>query len=205
MDYAHLKDEIKEIAEIANSVPEQFKNKCFEILLSELLSQTRRSSRSDTRKEQPEAAEAEGRETERKPSGGSAIPMTTQVRVLTRKTGLPEEEIAKILFVENGDVHFVKEPHDVPVATGQIEWALLLALKNAILNDALTCDPEAVRSMCKEKGFYDGVNFATTFKVPKNAKLFKGPMVAQGEAQALTSDGQDALAKLVKKLAGDGQ
>jgi len=38
MDYAQLKDSIKEIAEIAASVPEQFRDKCFELLLTNLLS-----------------------------------------------------------------------------------------------------------------------------------------------------------------------
>jgi hypothetical protein len=34
MDYRQLKADVKEIAEIAASVPEQFRDKCFEILLS---------------------------------------------------------------------------------------------------------------------------------------------------------------------------
>ena len=37
MDYGQLKDSIKEIAEIAASVPEQFRDKCFELLLTNLL------------------------------------------------------------------------------------------------------------------------------------------------------------------------
>jgi hypothetical protein len=37
MDYAQLKDSVKEIAEIAASVPEQFRDKCFELLLTNLL------------------------------------------------------------------------------------------------------------------------------------------------------------------------
>ena len=37
MKYESLKEEIKSIAEIADSVPETFKERCFEVLLQNLL------------------------------------------------------------------------------------------------------------------------------------------------------------------------
>lgn len=131
------------------------------------------------------------------------VPLKTQVRLLMRRAGVTREDLEKVLLCEDSEAHFIKEPHGVGVAVGQIEWALLLALKNAVLNDSLTTDPEEVRSICQEKGYYDGPNFASIFKRRQNAKLFKSALVPQGVAQPLTLEGQDALGRLIKRLASD--
>ena len=36
----------------------------------------------------------------------------------------------------------------------------------------ITTDPEDVRSVCQEKGYYDKGNFAGAFKTEKNVRLF---------------------------------
>jgi hypothetical protein len=204
VDYEQIKEEIKQIADISSSVPEVFRDKCFELLLSNLL-------KSDAKNLPPQTAEptepvsppAEPARPQTVESNG--LPMKTQLRVMMRRTGITAEDIEKVLFFDNGQVHFVKEPRNVAVATGQIEWALLLALKNAIENDSFAADPEAVRSMCQEKGFYDVKNFAANFKREGNAKFFKSPLAPQGESQQITPEGQDALAKLIKRLGADTQ
>ena len=66
-------------------------------------------------------------------------------------------------------------------------------------------DPEDVRSICQEKGFYDRANFAANFKRPNNVALFKEPLEPQGSAQALSNEGQEALGRLVKSLAGGAE
>ena len=86
------------------------------------------------------------------------------------------------------------------IARGQIEWALLLALKNGIEKNSISVDPEDVRSVCIAKGFYDKKNFATNFKKEGNAKYFSGPMVPQGASQQLSTDGQTELGKLLETL-----
>jgi len=196
MDYGQLKESVKEIAEIAATVPEKFREKCFELLLTNLLRDS--GDPKNPKPEEPGSPE----DKDKTPKGGN-VPVTTQLRVLMKKTDVTKEEIDKILLYDNKAVHFIKEPHPKGIATGQIEWALLLALKNAIENDALSTDPEAVRSVCLEKGFYDKGNFSATFKKPGNAKLFRKALIAQGPAEPLSSDGQDALGELVKRLAGE--
>lgn len=206
MDYDELKGEIKQIAEIASSVPEQFRDKCFELLMNKLLGGQRgdKAHLEETLLKPPPEKLAVPEEQSGSEVGGT-VPLKTQVRLLMRRTGMTLEELEKILLYEDGEAHFIKEPHDVAVAVGQIEWALLLALKNAILSDSLSTDPEEVRSICQEKGYYDGPNFATIFKRPNNAKLFKNALVPQGVSQPLTLEGQDALGKLVKRLASETQ
>jgi hypothetical protein len=72
-----------------------------------------------------------------------------------------------------------------------------------ILADSSEVDPEDVRSICKEKGFYDRTNFTKNFKANPYVSYYKNLMEAQGKAQALTQEGQVALAELIKELAGN--
>lgn len=189
MDYTKLKNEIKEIADIASSVPDPFKEKCFEVLLSKLLETPlkKENGKGETPPPPP-------------PPPGGELPISTQLRVLMQRTGISEEEVKAILMYADGEVHFIKEPPSSKIADGQAAWSLLLALKNCILNNNLSVDPEDVRSICQEKGFYDRANFAAIFKRPKYSKLFKGLMEPQGEPQALTGDGETELANLIRTL-----
>jgi hypothetical protein len=201
MDYDKLKGDVKEIAEIASSLPEKFRDKCFELLLTHLLAG--HAQRPDTNriaspdKETPPANPLE--------APGNAIPVTTALRVLMQKTQITKEELDKVILYDDGQVHFIRAPHDTGITTGQMEWALLLALKNAIENNSLSTDPEQVRSVCQEKGFYDRKNFAATFKAERNARLFKTALIVQGPSEPLSNAGQEALGALVKRLAGDNR
>ncbi len=203
MDYKQLKSSIKEIVDIAASIPEPFRNKCFEVLLNSLLGEQRPGATEDARATEP----FKQVEPTKKPAGiaSSSIPMTAPLRVLMTKTGISEEELRRVILVSGGEVHFIREPHPNKVIEGQMEWSLLLALKNAVLNNAMTTDPEEVRSKCQDAGFYDKANFAANFKRDKIAKLFKSSLVPQGQAVALSSEGQDTLGKLIKALAGEAQ
>lgn len=189
MEYEELKKEILEIAKIANEAPAPFKEKCFELLLSHLLSGTPSSPIVGP----PKAGPGEGE--------GTVTP-SAQLRVFMKKYDVTNEHISKVIMRSENDVHLLKEPEEKKVAKGQIAWALLLALKNGILKNKFEVDPEDVRSICIEKGYYHKANFASYFKTPGNAKLFKGAMESQGEPQALSDKGMEKLAELIKKLAG---
>jgi hypothetical protein len=147
MDYAELKAGVKEIAEIAASTPERFRDKCFELLLSNLLGQESAVPPS-YRKDEPSQRDApRNQDANRKPQG--TIPMKTQLRLLMKKTDVTPEELERIVMYDNDEIHFIKEPHDTGISAGQMDWALLLALKNAILKDSMSTDPEDVRSVCR--------------------------------------------------------
>ena len=81
------------------------------------------------------------------------------------------------------------------------QWALLLALTNALLKNSFIVDPEDLRSVCQDKGFYDQANFAAALK-GSMAKLFKAPLVTNGSPQQLSSEGQEQLAAVIRSLAG---
>lgn len=195
MDYQKLKEEIKEIAAIAAEVPEPFKQKCFELLLTNLIGGEPRAPEEKRKVDQPQLpADSTG--------DGGTLPKPSQIRVFMTKTGVTEDLLKKVVMFEDSEIHFIREPSPSKVAQGQIEWALLLALKNAFEKNEFTVDPEAVRSVCQEKGFYDAANFAKNFKIPKNAELFRSALEPQGEAQPLSNDGHAALARVIKSLAG---
>jgi hypothetical protein len=198
MDFKQMKSSIKEISEIASSVPEQFRDKCFEMLLHALLAGEKTTAKEDGGATQPHK---HSDQTEQPPTSPT-IKLNTQLRLLLHKTGLTEEELNKVVLAEDNEVHFVQQPHPTKMREGQLEWSLLMALKTAIQRNALEADPEEIRSQCIDAGFYDKANFAANFKSPKFKTLFKGTLAPQGNAVALTPAGQDALGELVKRLAG---
>jgi len=201
MDYATLKTEIKEIAEIAGSVPEQFRDKCFEILLQRLVEGASRATpAAGERKVAPEETPlAHGRCASTIAS--SKIPVKAQLRVFMQRTGVTLDDLQRVVLVDGDDVHFIREPAHGTIAKGQMEWALLLALKHALTENEFSTDPEDVRSISQEKGFYDKANFAAIFKRAPCASHFRQPLQPQGPRQTLTNDGQTALGDLVKALA----
>lgn len=188
MDYKQLKREIKEIADIAASVPESLREKCFEVMLNHLLAGQRE-----------EEKEEEG--TGRRRGERVGIELPSHVRAFMRRNDITLEQIESIVMLEGDDLHFIKEPTTKKVAKGQSDWALLIALKNGILKDSLKADPEEVRSIVQEKGLYDAANFAANFKKKKHAGLFRSPLEPQGTPQALSRAGETELANLIKQLA----
>jgi hypothetical protein len=70
------------------------------------------------------------------------IPMPSQIKIFMQKTGVTTDELQRIVMFEDGEVHFVQEPTTKIIAHGQIEWSLLIALKNAIEQNSFSIDPE---------------------------------------------------------------
>jgi len=194
MDYDRLKGELREMVSVTENVPEPYRVKLFEILLNNYLTgAAERAAGASNGAVTTDGASSRVR--------NQTLTVPTQVRVFMQRTGVTAEELASVVLHDDGQLHFLREPRSVSIAQGQIEWALLVALKNGFENDSLSTDPEAVRSVCQEKGFYDKANFASNFKTARSAKLFKRPLEPQGQPQSLTVDGQHALAKLIKTLA----
>ncbi|HSY00758.1 MAG TPA: hypothetical protein VK819_01320 [Acidobacteriaceae bacterium] len=200
MKYEQLKEEVRSIAEIAQSVPEVFRERCFELLLKNLLSSAAPAEVRTEISEEAQTTETDGKKPPAVSKTNGAIPTPAQVKVFMQKTATTTEDLAKILIYEDEKVLFIHEPSGNKIAKGQIQWALLLALKNGIERNVFDVDPEAVRSICQDKGFYDGANFANNFKTAAAKKLFQGEMEKQGAPQKLTVDGFSELAVLVKAL-----
>lgn len=188
MSYEKLKNEIKEISEIAASVPEAFREKCFELLLNHVLS-------GEESKSPPPLVKDKTQQTD---SPGIAVP--SHVKALMRRRNITQNQIDSLVMLDGDDLHFIKEPSHNEASRGQNEWALLLALKNGILNNSLKADPEEVRSLVQEKGFYNANNFSSNFKKAKYAAYFKSALEPQGVVQPISQEGEKALAELISSL-----
>lgn len=195
MEYKKLKDEIKEIGAIAAAVPEAFREKCFEVLLSHLLSGQTVGIEQPPPPPPPDPIG-------NTPPKPESLTLQSNVKAFMRRRGVSQKQIEAIVMLEGDEFHFIKEPEHGQISKGQTEWALLIALKNGILNNCLKADPEEVRSIVQDKGFYDPANFASNFKTPKCSKLFKGLLERQGDAQAISTEGEAALASLIQALSG---
>jgi hypothetical protein len=205
MDFKQLKSGIKEISEIAASVPEPFRLKCFETLLNGLLAEENPPHELRPPKDSAKKDDVPPKPPASPTAALSPIQMNSQLRLLTLKGAVTEDELNKVVFAENGEVNFVQEPHPSGIREGQLEWSLLMALKNGILKNVLEADAEEIRSKCIDAGFYDKANFAANFKSQKFTALFKGTLKAQGPAVALSPEGQLALAALIKRLASEAK
>lgn len=190
MSYEKLKKEIKEISDIASSVPEAFRERCFEVLLNHILAEQKETKPYDKPKEEG----AKGNNTPK-------LNFPSYIQAFMRRTNIAEEQIGLLVMIdEENDLHFIKEPTHKQISRGQNEWALLLALKNGILHNSLKADPEDVRSLVQDKGYYDTANFSANFKHAKYSKYFKNHLKPQGQAESLSKDGENALAELIISL-----
>jgi hypothetical protein len=205
MNLEELKTQITEILGICKDVPEEFRARCFEILLGAAIQQHRRSDLPDKdkedKREETDRQEGTTDDDESEKNTASLTELPGNVKAFLRKKALTKDVLEKVIMIEDGELHFIREPNHKNAARGQNEWALLIALKNAVMGGNFTVDPEEVRSTTQDKGFYDKKNFASKFKTEKYAEYYKGKMEPQGAAQGLSQTGETALAELIKALA----
>jgi len=121
MKYEQLKEEIKSISEIAESLPEAFRERCFEVLLQNLLQDSdpvRTSTKTKTEEDEDEEVAGKPPKPPASPSEGP-IPTPAQIKVFLQKTGLTAEELARVVMFEGGVVLFVHEPKTNKIARGK--------------------------------------------------------------------------------------
>jgi hypothetical protein len=194
--YEDLKTELQQIVELVETVPDRYKDRCFEMLLTSLLSE----QQSDQIGKEDKSPPRDETHDVTKDTGSKPPPTPAKVRAFMGRNNVSDDELRKLVLIEGGELHFIHEPEVSQNAVGQIQWALLLALKAALLGGEIEVDAEAVRSVCIEKGLYDKGNFATNFKKAKTAALFNSPPEPQGKAVRLSGPGEKRLAELIKNL-----
>lgn len=201
MNFERLKRGMAKIVEIAQTVPEPFRERCFDALLNALLNEgDARPPAPPPPPAQPTPAAAAA-EPPAPPAGtqSGALPLKGQMRVFMTRTSISEATLDKVVSFVDGEIHFIRDPKPANLATGQIEWSLLFALKNAIENNAFTVDGNQMRQTLDEKGFLDAKNFWAIFG--RNEKLFAKALTSGDPRQVLSADGQAELAKLIELLA----
>jgi hypothetical protein len=201
VNFESLKKEIVEIAEIAEKVPESFREKCFELLLNHLLQTSAKGTSGSTQNNAPAAQHAADADTSTaKINANGSLTLPAGIKAFMRRATVSQEEIESVVMIDDGEFHFIKQPSHSNVSKGQNEWALLLALKNGIVSGSLVVDAEAVRSVVQDQGFYDKANFAKNFKSAKYSSWYRDSIEAQGSPVGLSAEGETQLAALIKSL-----
>lgn len=205
-----IRDRVKEIAEIAASLPENMQQLCFEMLLSHHLA-------SETPPSPPVASPLvspptpSGIDPGQIPSGTSAAGASGQadltnndLHVKARRfmekysVALPE---VNNLFYKEGEaiLPLYEDLKTTRMAESQIRIALLQALRSALSCGEFQADVEAIRTECRDRKAYDSANFAANFT--NNKSLFDFDKYIKGTTSVrLSEDGRKELANLIKEL-----
>jgi hypothetical protein len=205
MTMQNLKEKVLEFAEIAKHCPENLQEKCFELLLSDFLSQ--QSPKSKTKKEKPEFDEEEKvtdggeKKTESKQEDIQDKDLHVKVRQFLKKETVTVGQINQIFYQENGDLKpLYDDLKTTKAAESQIRIALLTALKNAINTGDFQFNGEDIRKETQTRKCYDAPNFAANFK--KNKMLFDSfeAYDKSNPTISLSTEGKTRLAEIIKDL-----
>lgn len=184
-------EELQKIVELANSVPEEYRQKCFELILADAL-----------RLKQPIApnppVENKGAELPpvTKPQHTFILPI--DVRAFLSQYGLNESILWKFFLRDGEEIRPTYQLKVTQKGTAQVQHALMQALENAIVTGQFQVEVEALRTRCSDQKCYDGKNFAAHLK--NNAKLFKS--IDMDQPLSLSPDGKSELAELLEQLQG---
>ena len=173
---------VKDAAAIAETLPETYRGKCFEIILTYLLS----GSIPILRPQAPPLPESE-----QKPV------IRIEVKALLRQYSVPEDIILNNFFVEGKVVptYTVRKEKDTKKSRTQIMYALLIALENALKTGAFSFSMDEVKTRLKSGNEYDAANFKANFNNSKG--LFT---TLTEDNVELSSDGKAELADILQGL-----
>jgi hypothetical protein len=203
-----LRDRIKEIAEIAGSLPESLQQSCFEILLKHYLNPEQAGT------PMPVAAAKDDVHIEPVPvappaaveppaPAGQADVLQADLHVKTRrfmeKYAVTLGELNNLFYKEDGQIKPLYEDlKTTRLAESQIRLALLQSLQHALTSGDFETQIETVRNECRDRKCYDKANFAANFR--NNASLFDQEYSKDTVTIKLSEDGRREVAQLVKEL-----
>jgi len=171
-----LENKVKEFIAFAEKIPERYREKCFEVLLSAYLASIRAQEKAIVPQK-------------------FVIPI--DVRAFLQQYSVPEENIQELFITEREEIRPTYSIKTVKKAEAQIQLALLAALENALRpGGKFELSVEAVRQRCINHRVYDYSNFKTYFK--KNKRLFDS--LKDEEHVGLSPDGKAELAEVILEI-----
>lgn len=180
-------EELKKIVELANTVPEEYRQKCFELLLiytlQGLLPPTQGGS--------PKPATPPSH-----PPIHKQFVLPIDVKAFLSQYGLAESLLWKFFLVEGTEIRPIYKLQVTKKARAQIQHALMMTLETAISTGQFQVDIESLRTRCQDQKCYDAPNFMKNIK--ENAYLFK--TVTNDQPLSLSPDGKSELADLIEQL-----
>jgi len=201
-----LKEKILEFASIAKACPENLQEKCFELLLSNFLTEQNPEPKHKREKPSGEVEQEKPKDngekaTESKQEDIQERDVHVKVKALMKKEGITIEQINNIFYKENGELKpLYDDLKTTKAAESQIRISLLTALRNAIQNGDFQFNGEDVRKETQVRKCFDATNFAVNFKNKKSLfdnleKYDKNKPLVN-----LSSDGKTRLSEIIKEL-----
>lgn len=179
--------ELKKIVELANTVPDEYRQKCFELLLSVALGYS-------TKPPEVVVSEPSGGDKTTPPPKPFVLPI--DVKAFLTQYGLDESLLHKFFLLEGTEIRPTYELQTTKKAKAQIQHALMMALETALSTGQFQVERQSLRNRCNEQRCYDASNFITHIKAKEH--LFKS--VAKDEPLSLSPEGKSELADLLEQL-----
>jgi hypothetical protein len=181
-----LEANILRFIEIAEKLPELYREKCFETLLNHYLGTTPNQSTRLTQVTDTELPKEQAKFT---------IPL--DVRAFLTQYKVPEDTLHRLFLIEWPEIRPIFVLKKTKSATAQIRLALLRALENALHPEGrFEFSFEEVKKSCQTHGVYDASNFKNNFN--NNAKFFRG-LKAEKNVE-LSPDGKAELADTISAI-----
>ncbi|MBI4764968.1 MAG: hypothetical protein HY787_10225 [Deltaproteobacteria bacterium] len=180
---------LKKIVELCKTVPEEFRQKCFELLLQHSLQATE-----PTNKLVPPPTDDQTHQTPPIKHKQFRLPM--DVKAFLSQYGIEDSLLWKLFLIEGTEIRPIYNLKTTKKAKAQISLALLMALQNAISTGQFQVDIEELRKQCGEHKCYDSPNFMKNLKL--NEKFFKE--VSSDKPLILSPDGKSDLADLLEEM-----
>lgn len=183
------KDDLNRIVGLANSVPEEYRQKCFELLLAHAL-----------REATPAAALGDkGPKLPPPPNGPPAkFALPIDVKAFLSQYSLDEPLLWRCFHAEGDELRPIYQLKTHKKARAQIQHALMMALESAMTTGQFQVPLDTLRKRCTDYKCYDSPNFLKNLK--GKASLFKE--VRGDKPLTLSPDGKAELAELLESLKG---
>jgi len=182
MDYEELEKEIQKIVEMVEKLPEPYREKTFETLLSNIL------IKPTTQEVNEETSEAE--------SYDFQIPI--EVRAFLRQFSIDEGRIYELFLITGKDeIVSTYKISTTSFSKAQIQISIMTALENTLKQTGkFEFDIEDVRKRCQDNKCYNMKNFMAHFS--NNKKLFKD--LKNEQHIILSPYGKEKLAEIINEL-----
>lgn len=206
---AELRDKVKEIADIAASLPENLQPPCFELLLKHYLASLATKAppppgvggHADVGTGQaPKPDEKIFAETTKVQADLSNNDLHVKVRRFLDKYNISLAELNNLFYKEGENIFPLYEDlKTTRTSEAQTRVALLQSLLNALKTGDFQTTVETIRGECNDRKYYDMNNFATNFN--NNKSLYDFDKYTKGTKEVrLSEDGRKELSQLIKEL-----
>ena len=179
--------DLAKIVKLADSVPEQYRQKCFELLLAHALRPQEPTTIA------PPLERDKGKAQQERPT---QFLLPIDVRAFLSQYGLEDSIIWKNFLAEGSDIRPIYKLKAAKKATAQVQHALMMALEGAVRTGQFAVGLESLRARCRDQKCYDSPNFMKNLR--QNEGLFKA--VEDVDDLVLSPDGKSALADLLEGL-----